>query len=83
MDAFTPLLNLPQTAILHHNHYDASREQAIRKAYDEELATYSKQHEMAMYTWTERVVSRVQKIKAMSGRHTLKETLGKLGLPLK
>lgn len=74
---------LPQTAILHHNHYDASREQAIRAAYDQELAAYSKTHEMSMYTWTERVVSRVQKISAMSGRHTLKEALGRIGFPLK
>lgn len=74
---------LPQSAILHHNHYDASREQAIRAAYDQELAAYSKAHEMAMYTWTERVISRVQKIKAMSGRHTLKESLAKIGFPLK
>ena len=71
---------LPQSASAS-QHYDASTGAGDPgKAYDEELAAYSKQHEMAMYTWTERVVSRVQKIKAMSGRHTLKETLGRLGL---
>ncbi len=74
---------LPQSAILHHEHYDASNEQQIRAAYDAELAVYSKQHEMAQYTWTERVVSRVAKIKAMSGRHELKAAIQKLGFPLK
>ncbi len=74
---------LPQAAILHHDRYDASREQTIRAAYDQELAAYSKTHEMSMYTWTERVLSRVQNIKAMSGRHTLKEALNRLGFPLK
>ena len=74
---------LPQTAILHHEHYDASNEQKIRAAYDAELAVYSKQHEMAQYTWTERVVSRVAKIKAMSGRHDLKSAIQQLGFPLK
>ena len=74
---------LPQAAILHHERYDASNEQKLRAAYDADLAAYSKQHEMAQYTWTERVISRVAKIKAMSGRHELKAQIRKLGFPLK
>jgi len=74
---------LPQTAILHHETYDASREQAVRKTYDEELARYSKQHEMAQYTWTERVINRVGKIKAMGGRDRMKAAIERLGFPLK
>ena len=74
---------LPQSAILHHERYDASNEQKLRATYDAELAVYSKQHEMAQYTWTERVVSRVAKIKAMSGRHAMKDAIKSLGFPLK
>ena len=74
---------LPQAAILHRERYDASREQALRAAYDAELARYSKAHEMAQYTWTERVVSRVAKLKAMSGRHAMKAAIERLGFPLK
>lgn len=74
---------LPQAAILHREKYDASKEQALRASYDQELAAYSKQHEMAQYTWTERVINRVGKIKAMSGRHLLVSALNKLGFPLK
>ena len=74
---------LPQAAILHHEHYDASNERQLRAKYDAELAVYSKQHEMAQYTWTERVISRVAKIKSMSGRHELKASIRKLGFPLK
>ncbi|MFM9938415.1 MAG: nitroreductase family protein [Hyphomicrobiaceae bacterium] len=74
---------LPQAAVLHHEVYDASREQAIRKTYDEELARYSKHHEMAQYTWTERVLSRVAKIKAMSGRDRMKAAVERLGFPLR
>ena len=74
---------LPQAAILHHERYDAANERRLRTAYDAELAVYSKQHEMAQYTWTERVISRVAKIKAMSGRHQMKEAIKSLGFPLK
>lgn len=74
---------LPQAAILHHERYDASREQALRATYDQELATYSKQHEMAQYTWTERVINRVGQIKAMSGRDRMKAAIERLGFPLK
>ena len=38
---------------------------------------------MAQYTWTERVISRVAKIKARSGRHQMKEAIKSLGFPLK
>lgn len=74
---------LPQAAILHHEHYDASEERRLRGDYDAELAVYSKKHEMAQYTWTDRVLSRVAKLKAMSGRHELKSALRTLGIPLK
>lgn len=72
---------LPQAAILHHERYSGARDQEIRTAYDAELTRYSKQHEMGQYSWTERVIGRAQKIKAMSGRHTLRAALEKLGIP--
>lgn len=76
-------VRLPQEAILHRERYDASREQAIRARYDEELARYSKQHEMAQYTWTERVINRIAKISALSGRDKLTAAIRGLGFPLK
>lgn len=74
---------LPQAAVLHHETYDASKEQALRKTYDAELAQYSKQHEMAQYTWTERVINRVGQLKAMSGRDRIKSAIERLGFPLR
>lgn len=74
---------LPQAAILHHERYDARNEEALRKTYDQELARYSKQHEMAQYTWTERVINRVGKISAMSGRDRIVAAIKSLGFPLK
>ena len=74
---------LPQPAILHHDRYDSSSERQIRKGYDTELARYSKQHEMAQYTWTERVLNRVGKLSAMSGRDKMKAAIERLGFPLR
>ena len=74
---------LPQAAVLHRERYDTSQDEALRKAYDAELARYSKAHEMAQYTWTERVINRVGKIPAMGGRDKLASALRSLGFPLK
>ncbi len=73
---------LAQSAILFHEHYDASRDEEHRKAYDAELARYSKAHEMSQYTWTERVLNRMGPIKSMSGRDKLKAALQALGFRL-
>jgi nitroreductase len=73
---------LAQPAIVFHEKYDASRDEAHRKAYDAELSRYSKAHEMSQYTWTQRVLNRMGPIKSMSGRHTLKSALRALGFQL-
>jgi nitroreductase len=74
---------LPQAAILHHERYDAGEERALRQHYDAELAHYSKQHEMARYTWTERVINRLGAINAMSGRDRIRAAIERLGFALK
>jgi nitroreductase len=73
---------LAQSAIVFHEKYDASRDEAHRKAYDAELSRYSKAHEMSQYTWTDRVLNRMGPVKSMSGRHTLKSVLRALGFQL-
>lgn len=72
---------LPQAAILHHETYSGTHDQTLRAAYDAELATYSREQEMSQYSWTERVINRAEKIKAMSGRDKLRAALEKLDLP--
>ena len=74
---------LPQAAVLHHERYDAAGEVALRSGYDAELARFSKAHEMAQYSWTERVISRVGKLKAMGGRDRMKAAIERLGFPLR
>lgn len=73
---------LAQGAICYRDRYDASRDNDNRAAYDATLGAYSRRHEMAQYTWTERVLGRMATIKAMNGRDTLRAALSRLGFPL-
>ncbi len=73
---------LAQPAVLFRERYDASRDEANRKAYDAELGRYAKAHEMSQYTWTERVLNRMGPIKSMSGRDKMKAALQALGFRL-
>lgn len=74
---------LPQAVVLHHDRYSTEAELVHRKAYDAQLAQYSRQHEMAQYTWTERVINRLGPVKSMSGRDRLRQALEAVGFPLR
>jgi hypothetical protein len=74
---------LPQSAILFHDRYDAAGERAARTAYDEQMAAFSRRHEMTQDTWTKRVIGRMGKIAAMSGRDKLVSILNGMGFPLR
>lgn len=73
---------LPQKAILFENKYVIKDEDQTRQAYDQTLGNFSKRHEMAQSTWSERVIDRTQKKSAVSGRARLRSILEKLGFPL-
>ncbi len=73
---------LPQEAVLHRETYDAD-DRAHRAAYDPRLADFSRRNEMLGDTWTQRVISRLGTMKALSGRDKLKDALIALGFPLK
>jgi nitroreductase len=74
---------LPQDVIVHHDTYDSTGESAHRKAYDALLESFSKRHGMAIDTWTRRVINRMGKLAAMSGRDRLVAALNGLGFQLK
>ncbi|MGE5511546.1 MAG: nitroreductase family protein [Bacteroidota bacterium] len=73
---------LPQEAIVHVDSYRVPNEAAQRAAYDAKLAAFSRRNEMVHQTWTERVISRIAKTKALNGRDRLRAALGALGFPL-
>jgi hypothetical protein len=74
---------LPQAVVLHCETYDASGEATHRAAYDAELEAFSARQGMAADTWTRRVIGRMGKIAAMSGRDRLVATLNTMGFHLR
>jgi nitroreductase len=71
---------LPQQAVLHHERYDPARADQHLDAYDKKLSAYNARFGLTG-TWTSRVLSRLKGPESMAGRHTLRETLTRLGLP--
>ncbi len=74
---------LPQDAILYRNTYGNPEEPKLRAAYDAQMAAFSARNDMTQDTWTKRVIGRMGKIAALSGRHTLTDALRAMGIPLK
>jgi nitroreductase len=74
---------LPQSAILFRDIYDTTGEGAKRAEYDARIAAFSRRHEMTQDTWTKRVMGRMGKISAMSGRDKLVSILNAMGFPLR
>jgi nitroreductase len=74
---------LPQDVIVHRETYNAANDRPNRAAYDALLESFSSRHGMAVDTWTKRVIGRMGKIAAMSGRDKLVSTLNALGFELK
>ncbi len=71
---------LPQEAVLHHEHYDAAAADAHIPAYDVRLGDYNARHGMDG-NWSDRILRRLAGPQSMSGRHVLRDTLHRLGLP--
>ena len=74
---------LPQAAILHHDRYVVPDEAAIFTAYDAKLGAFSTTYELKAYSWTQRVLGRIGKLKALAGRDALQSILHKMGFPLR
>ena len=54
-----------------------------RATYDKRLEAFSRRHEMAAYTWTQRVINRMAKLNALTGRDRMKDAFRALGFPLR
>ena len=74
---------LPQSVVLHHDCYDATKEAALRATYDAEMAKFSARHELQAATWTQRVLNRLGPLKSMTGRETIRASLKKLGFEIR
>ena len=74
---------LPQSTVLHHERYDATRDGKDRPAYDAEMAKFSARNEMQATTWTQRMLNRMGPLKSMNGRDRIRATLAKLGFEIR
>ncbi|THV30302.1 NADPH-dependent oxidoreductase [Glycomyces paridis] len=71
---------LPREAVLHRERYDAAAADAHLPVYDERLRAYNTRFGLPG-TWTDRILARLKGPESMGGRHALRETLFRLGLP--
>ncbi len=74
---------LSQPAVLYREKYGNPDEPRLRAAYDEEMAEFSRRHEMTQSTWSERVINRMGAISAIAGRENLTQILKDMGFPLR
>lgn len=71
---------LPQAAVLHHETYNAPEADAHIPMYDERLSGYNTRYGMPG-NWSERVLKRLASAESLNGRHRMRDTLERLGLP--
>ncbi|WP_375457998.1 NADPH-dependent oxidoreductase [uncultured Enterovirga sp.] len=71
---------LPQAAILHHERYDLASEAAVISDYDR---TFEASRHGGGGAWTARVRNRLGRLASLAGRETLRESLNRLGFPLR
>jgi nitroreductase len=75
---------LPQATVLHHEQYSPAAEPAALEAYNITMAAfYAAQQMRVRGDWVEHSAQRVSGPESLSGRHTLRERLARLGFPLK
>jgi len=74
---------LPQAAVLHRETYDAGPQVAAAQAYNTIFAAFWQRQGVEHPRWTERVADRLKDGAALKSRATLRETLARLGFPMK
>ena len=74
---------LPQSVVLHSERYGSAAESGGVAAYDRALEAFSAAAERSSYSWTNRVMSRMGQVAALSGRDRLRDALVRLGFPLR
>ncbi len=74
---------LPQSAIFFRESYGNAEEAALINGYDAEMASFSRASGQGDENWSGRVLSRMGKIAALSGRDKMVAVLRGMGFPLK
>lgn len=75
---------LPQAAVLHHEQYSVAPEAAAVASYNEAMAAFHSAQQMRVNgDWTQHSARRVAGPHSLSGRDVIRETLRRLGFPLR
>lgn len=73
---------LPQSVVLHRERYDSGQDAGIAQ-HDEATKAFRAAQNLPVQPWTRLVVNRLRDVATLHGREYLRETLARLGLPLK
>ncbi len=73
---------LPQSVVLHLERYGSAAESGGVAVCNRALEAFSATAERSSYSWTDRVMSRMGQVAALSGRDRLRDALVRLGFPL-
>jgi nitroreductase len=73
---------LPQSIVLHREHYDASVPQAALDSYDEALKTFQRNEKLKETGWTAAMKSRWRNAASINGRDKIRSALIALGFKL-
>jgi nitroreductase len=74
---------LPQTTVLHREHYDGATVHGDLEDYNAALRTFQAEQSMPLIDWTDQVRSRIGTVESLKGRHVLGKVIRKLGFKLK
>lgn len=74
---------LPQSAMLHFEHYNSGPEADAVAAYNKTQRDFQAEQGMKLVDWTARVAGRLKDAKSLDGRDTLRQTLQSLGFKLR
>lgn len=73
---------LPQSMILHHEHYDAGHDSTGLADYEARFAAFQKQEGLPPSGWVARVIDRLGTVKGLGGRERMRDALKAMGIPL-
>jgi nitroreductase len=73
---------LPQAAVLHRERYDAGAEQAAIERYEPAMQAFQASQRMTVTAWSRQTAARVRDAAGLTGRHTLRATLRRMGFGL-
>jgi nitroreductase len=74
---------LPQEAVLHREHYDASNVHQVVDRYEDHAREFRREQGQSDENWTNNIMGRVRNGAALHGRDRLREELATLGFALK